>query len=101
MLKKTLKALKGSIKKWEKIVAGTKENDGPNDCPLCVLFNTDERCNGCPVQEKTGTDHCQKTPYNNYTDHFWGNTYEKHATCPECKKLAQKELDFLKSLLPK
>ena len=92
MDKKTLKALKGSIEKWEKIVAGTGKDEGPNNCPLCKLFNKIEgeekyACNGCPVKEETGQKYCWNTPY---------EVYEPNPT----KKNAIKELNFLKSLLP-
>ena len=36
---KTLRALKGSITKWNKIVKSTKAEDkGTANCPLCKLF---------------------------------------------------------------
>ena len=93
MNKETLKALKGSIHKWEKIVAGIGDDDGPDNCPLCQLFNTSdvdelEACNGCPVAEKTGEQYCLRTPYDQYSG---------AATTSNAKK----ELAFLKSLLPK
>ena len=43
MNRKTLTALKGSIKKWEKIVAGTGSDNGYQNCPLCALFVLDRR----------------------------------------------------------
>lgn len=86
-----LKALKGSIAKWEAILAGTGEDDGPDNCPLCQLFNTpqtkDDFCKGCPVREATSQRFCHGTPYEDYLD---GGDDE----------VAQAELDFLKSLLP-
>lgn len=83
---KTLEALKGSIKKWEGIVAGTIENQGALNCPLCQLFNTSDECDGCPVKERTGEDFCEGSPYYSYEQKVQGS--------------AQAELDFLKSLLP-
>lgn len=38
MNSRTLKALKGSIRKWERICNGTGEDRGPRNCPLCELF---------------------------------------------------------------
>jgi len=35
---KALEALKGSIKKWERIVEGTGVDEGADNCPLCELF---------------------------------------------------------------
>src|SRR5947209_6256825 len=48
----TLQALKGSIAKWEKIVAGTGADGGRADCPLCSLFYEYD-CAGCPVAAST------------------------------------------------
>jgi len=44
---KTLKALKGSIKKWEKIIAGTGVDKGGDNCPLCKACGWN--CRDCPV----------------------------------------------------
>ena len=101
MNRETLKALRGSIKKWEKIVAGTGEDDGCNNCPLCDLFfNKTGSCFGCPVMDKTGRDECVGTPYG-----AWRWTHEDNfpltADTPEQKTAARRELKFLKSLLPK
>lgn len=90
MTKKTLKALRGSIQKWEKIVEGTGVDQGVYNCPLCQLFYRLD-CKGCPVFERTGYPFCDKTPYREWEDDC----------TPELKKLAQAEVDFLKSLLPK
>lgn len=84
---KTLKALKGSIKKWEGIVAGTTTDLGANNCPLCrlfILFN----CRGCPVRERTLRVGCYDTPY------------IEHVRSPTVAN-ARKEVAFLRSLLPK
>ena len=101
MNKKTLEALHGSIKKWEIIVGGGEEID----CPLCKLFCPG--CTKCPVMRKSSEDMCSNTPYDEWTSHM----IEKHPKkfnrsdmkpqCPECIKIAKKELNFLKSLLPK
>lgn len=61
-------ALDGSISKWFKIVNGTGEDNGADDCPLCHLFNgrindRSYNCNGCPIREDTGKDFCDNTPY--------------------------------------
>lgn len=89
----TLTALKESIEKWEKRAAGEhSERANILSCPLCVLYHEDCRddgkpCEGCPVLAKTGRDCCHGTPY---YDYWHNNTIEN----------AQRELDFLKSLLP-
>lgn len=89
---KTLEALKGSIRKWEMIVAGTGKDYCTRNCPLCRLFNNEEtetydECDGCPVREFTGTPLCIGTPYE-----AW-NRSRTNAN-------AAAELEFLKSLLP-
>lgn len=103
-----LKALKGSIEKWEAIVAGTGEDKGAKNCPLCRLFLFwDDKvvfpryvnkfyperkvCNGCPVYEATGQPYCDGTPYEKYSEPENENDLPEHA---------KEELKFLKSLLP-
>ena len=98
----TLKALKGSIRKWEEIVAGTGKDMGIYNCPLCVLFferdkDYSKRCIGCPVRKATGEPDCSGSPYDNWD-------YSNELYIPENEEAtaaAQAELDFLKSLLPK
>ena len=102
--KRKLKALEGSIKKWEKIVDGTGVDEGGSNCPLCKLYH---RCNPCPVAETVNKKGCCGTPWVEWRIHG----FKRHTTgffcfslkveCPTCKRLAQKELDFLKSILPK
>lgn len=62
------KALKGSIRKWQKIVDGTGKNHGADNCPLCQLYlnNPGPDCLGCPVMAETGKDGCMDTPYYKY-----------------------------------
>lgn len=103
----TLTALKGSIAKWEGIVAGACKDRGAENCALCDAFNGDDaNCEGCPVALKTGESNCIGTPWQQWAaEHFdpsgdididggWA------ADTPKRKKIAQAELDFLKSLLP-
>jgi hypothetical protein len=62
----TLKALKGSIKKWDTIVDGTGVDVGTGNCPLCLKFFHASRwgiCGGCPVKNATGRVGCVGTPY--------------------------------------
>lgn len=88
MNKETLEALQGSIRKWENIVAGTEEDEGQRNCPLCQLFCTEEsHCDNCPVAQAVQADYCNATPYATYR------------IIPSIKN-AKAELDFLKSLLP-
>lgn len=98
---KTLKALRGSIKKWEGIVAGTKEDQGPSNCPLCTMFYwQDNDCQGCPVMERTGKPYCAGTPHL-----LWERSFKLSQPMKPYNdrtfRLAKKELAFLKTLLPK
>ena len=98
MDKRTRTALEGSIAKWEAIVAGTGTDEGIDNCPLCQVFfyeqdASGELCEGCPVKEKTGQTGCEGSPYEDWREipYIYGD---------EAKRLAQAELDFLRSLLP-
>jgi len=98
MKKETLEALKGSIEKWEEIVAGTGTDQGISNCPLCKLFvHQDDACFGCPVRERTNKPSCEDTPYV-----IWCKVHPSfEAKTPYQKAIAQAEVEFLKSLLPK
>jgi len=107
---KTREALRKSIEKWEAIARGEREDGGAEDCALCGLFEVDfeipSLCSGCPVAERTGKGGCAGTPYEEWAAHH----YEKHRRtaytlprkplCEECRRIAQREVDFLRSLLP-
>lgn len=80
-------ALENSIKKWEGIVAGIHHDNGWRDCPLCQLFQVKADCQGCPVMQETGEPFCRGTPYRDYSAY-------------PSSEAAQRELDFLRSLLP-
>jgi len=107
MNKSTLKALKGSIEKWEKIVAGTGLDRGAHNCNLCRRFFklcSINCCIGCPVNTQSGSG-CMGTPFDEWMKYegllphndrggydFKGNV--------KAKNTAHRELKFLKSLLP-
>lgn len=105
MSPETLEALRGSIAKWEGIVAGTVQDEGPANCPLCIRFNrtVNERvnCSGCPVRDRTEQHGCTGSPYDDF-ENYMGLVEEGEEELDEARKkdLAQEELDFLKSLLP-
>ena len=103
MDKRTLKALKGSIRKWARIAAGTGVDNGTRDCPLCALF-FQQSCEECPVRENTGRWHCRDTPYERWGDLFINGrslTEIWRATSEKKRAAARAELKFLRSLLPK
>jgi len=109
MTPSTLKALKGSIEKWEAIAAGTGEDLGPENCALCKRFFRRD-CSGCPVKMRTGMECCEGSPYED-----WGalrspdvsirnrnfRTEGRKAVSVKAKEVARKEVAFLKALLPK
>ena len=100
----TLKALKGSIVKWQAIVEGTGVDRGPDNCPLCQKFNkfhlgevgpaTLNMCDGCPVATRTGVHGCRETPYVTFEEH------EDDGNEEGMEDAAKRELAFLISLLP-
>lgn len=105
MSKRALNALNGSIAKWKAIVGGAGTDQGPDNCPLCKLYH-DNGCTNCPVSKIVLDDFCRRTSYIDwYRHHVNNHPYDgygciPHLDCPDCLRLAQAELDFLKSLLP-
>jgi hypothetical protein len=117
MTPQALKALKESIEHWERLAAGKRnphESVGADGCALCRVFNPcimdngfrrEDRCNGCPVAERTGKQFCFETPWD-----MIGKAIDEHGdeettrnwldNDPEARVLAAAELAFLKSLLP-
>ena len=76
MDKKAVKALRGSIKKWERIVLGTGEDLGPQNCPLCKEYLRGFSCDGCPVYKDTGEPFCDGGPYVEWQSAFRGELEE-------------------------
>ena len=102
MNNQTLRALKGSIAKWERIVNFTGWDEGSDNCPLCRRF-LPYACNGCPVAKKAGEEYCNNTPYRDFVREaltFDEKTFA-HPASPNSVKHAKQMLRFLKSLLPK
>jgi len=97
----THRTLLGSIRKWELIVEGKKRDGGVSDCPLCVRFYDNiPQCEDCPVKKKVGYPGCRRTPWAVWHG-YMGYRLSDYASTPKAKELAQAEVDFLKSLLPK
>ena len=76
MDKKAVKALRGSIKKWERIVLGTGEDFGTRNCPLCKKYDRGTNCDGCPVAEDTGEPFCNGSPYDKWISAVRGELEE-------------------------
>lgn len=106
----TLAALKGSIAKWEGIVAGTHVDHGALDCPLCAMFLIEKpeisACKGCPISERTGRYGCCGTPYYEFMRLEARNLDDDTPIDPAnpdhalALAAAQAMLAFLKDLLP-
>ena len=90
--KQQQQALKGSIRKWVKIVNGTGRDKGPDNCPCCeIWFNKQPRlCVGCPIHQVTGKVGCSGTPYQEYIKTERSSEAERVA--------AVSELLFLKAI---
>lgn len=109
MKPETLEALRGSIRKWEGIVAGVESDLGTRNCPLCQRFGNGCDRNGeerCPVFCETDAPCCNDSPYEDWKEAQW-DRWEKgltHFVAPvtddETVMCAVLELEFLKSLLP-
>lgn len=105
MDKETLEALRGSIQKWENIVAGTGVDDGMDNCPLCqMFFDEDEICTGCPVAIESTAPLCFNTPYSSWRViqlSAWGvDNHESKVFSSKSMTAAIAMLNYLKSLLP-
>jgi hypothetical protein len=103
---KTLKALHGSIAKWQKIVLGTGKDGGDSNCPLCKLYNYDgltlaQSCRGCPVMARTKKQYCGGTPYSVWLNSLMSERrFENKAFTLNQTRAAAKMLFFLQSLVP-
>lgn len=89
-----LRALKGSIRKWERVVAG--EDEGSLSCHCCLLAGALPCGTACLIGEDSGSA-CSATPYNAW-DEATPCGMAKVANTPELKALAQAELDYLEDL---
>lgn len=93
------KALKGSIKKWKAIAAGTGVDEGGDNCPLCQMFYDSESreysCDGCPVEVDSGSN-CAGSPYFPWViEGSVESSVTSMAITENDKKLAKAELDYL------
>jgi len=95
-------ALRKSIEHWERLVACETfqemkaEGYRSEQCALCDLFyeeDEDYACEHCPVQEASGEDDCEETPYWFFIGAIYDDEFE------DAHQAAQAELLFLKSLV--
>ncbi len=98
----TLAALRGSIQKWEAIVAGTGDDFAQDNCPLCQMFYVGHEacpCRGCPVYARTGRAGCAGSPYDAYAL-ITSLDLDDDEFTEASTAAARVELEFLRSLLP-
>lgn len=104
-VKAVVKAIDGSIKKWEKVMKGEIEDEGRDNCPLCkrsmVLTYRKKfgisKCSGCPIFCFTKKEGCRGTPYLNFC--FSRCEYcKKLIRCSKCRVLAKKMINFIKMI---
>jgi len=88
-------ALELSITKWEHLVKDPRGSPcGSVNCALCEFYSKPaDWCEGCPVRVKTGMPDCEGTAF----ILFW-DLAQEGASDEELSKVAQQEVDFLKSL---
>jgi len=110
MNKEVIKAIEGSIAKWDLIAQGIGINQGGYNCPLCKMFSDLNYenlgvCDNCPVYLKTGFIQCFRTPYYDFVDATWGPFDTR--TLPEMENevgpvcdACEREIEFLIGLLP-
>ena len=107
MTPKARNALEASIVKWEQL-AGGKSSYIPT-CALCTEFQDnyelegvsyENGCGGCPVQAHSGESCCIKTPFDAWLAkvHSYADHRDRYLNHPDVVRLAQDELDFLRSL---
>ncbi len=94
-------ALRESIRKWKWLVKYLEEHPdgliprtGVSTCTLCLVFLIGG-CFNCPVYERTKRAYCERTPHSKY------NSVGEHRNHVLAEEYAQKEVEFLESLLPK
>lgn len=103
LIQDNIDLLKGSIQKWKDIICLGKEEEGPNDCPLCHAYHPIHggyyNCEECPIWIYTGRRTCRGTPYE-----LWENIMLPAPCRKQCKdylafKRAYAMLNFLRKLL--
>ena len=102
--KKQVKALECSIVKWEKIVAGSGRDAGPENCPCCRIWHQNYQpekvsCVGCPICLYSCHDMCAETPYSEWEGFADEDEDGRFVTNAKTLKMAKAELAFLKKVL--
>ena len=88
------KALRGSIRKWQRIVNGTLTDEGVDNCACCrIWWSPSNGCEGCPISEFSGDYGCRGTPYEGYVDDDPDDPRFRYKD-----RVAVQELNFLKAV---
>jgi len=102
--KRMLKAVAGSVRKWERVVDGGVDK-GFADCPLCHLYlSSDQKryCKSCPIAITSGVWGCNITPYEEWGVFAdlapWPKKHLYHNDNPKAIAAAKAMLAFLRKL---
>jgi hypothetical protein len=105
-LEKDIVLVEGSITKWQNVVAGKEAGHYWKNCPCCCIYldneyAENEKCNRCPIAEKSEQQLCKKTPFADYVAHADGEDWFilDGEDAKEGLRLANLELQYLKDLL--
>jgi len=102
MNERTLKALLASVEHWHEnyFKAGNGNlawsDVSGSECALCAEFYTNDKCDGCPVQEATGQTRCFDTPH----DVVCEALNEEWIPAADVQAAVLDEIDFLVDLIP-
>ena len=108
MDKEMLEALQASIVKWEentKVISTEEAKIWGDTCPLCEIssrrmtYEMESPCEACLVYERTGQVECGGSPWYS-TLFYWRAVADGTRPLSDFHSAAQKEVDFLISLLP-
>ena len=119
-----IEAIEGSIKKWDAIAMGCKNDKNSANCSLCQLFIDDssdcskwdtlgEFKSFCPVRLKSDCEGCENTPWDRwhnlitccspdpiYRNLVHANKFADPDNFRELCDLAEQEIEYLIELLP-
>ena len=92
--KTQIRALKRSIKKWERILAGKEGDHAYHNCACCKLY-IHRVCSNCPIKIITGDRNCTNTAWDKWAYHITKvHNMSPHGKpvyiqCEECEPLVE------------
>ncbi|MDJ0781082.1 MAG: hypothetical protein QNJ22_03880 [Desulfosarcinaceae bacterium] len=95
-----LSIMKASVRKWDRIVAGSGSDGGVLDCPPCRIYYA-LVCTGCPIAAFTGRRFCKGTPYGAWYHHQVAvhGYMRRRVYCDTCRQLATEMRDFMVAIV--